>query len=117
MGDTNTYPLENVATARGPKLAWVAWSGKVFAVTQEIADAEDHGTPLGDNWRVTHRYSGHAMGSHRFTLDEATKWAQAVDAVPEFATATFHEMWAMRDEFGALTKKALVAAGLMDGVH
>ena len=117
MGDKNEYPLEMVATTTGPKLAWVGWSGKVFAVTQEISEVGGEGAPWEDNWRITHRPSGHAMGSRRFTLEDAMKWAQAVDCIPEFAAATYHDMVAKQAELGALTGKALRAAGLLGVAH
>lgn len=117
MADTNEYPLENVATSSGARLAWVGWTGKVFAVTQEISDVGDAGVPLSYNWRVTHRPSGHAMGSRRFTLEDAIRWASAVDGIPELAAATYHDMVAKQQEFGVLTGKALREAGLLDGVH
>lgn len=119
MGDDTKkeLPLEMVATGTGPKLAWVAWSGKVFAVTQEIAETGGDTEPWADNWRVTHRPSGHAMGSRRFTEDKARQWAQAVDGIPEFAVATYHDMVAKQQELGVLTRKALDAAGLLEGVQ
>jgi hypothetical protein len=108
------YPLEMVATTTGPKMAWVSWTGKVFAVTQEVALGD--GAPFSYGWRVTHRPSGHAMGSRHFTEETARKWAEAVDVIPEFAAATYHDMVAKQQDLGLLTRKALRAAGLLEDV-
>lgn len=109
------YPMEMVATKDGPAKAWVAWKGKVFAVTQEIAEVGGDGEPWDDNWRITHRPSGHAMGGRRLMLEDALKWAQTVDAVPEFATASYHDMVDRQQELTAAANTALRAAGLLGG--